>query len=275
PPNNPSITIHHTAFNDLITKEYQKGQYIGPFSHEYLEQIIGHFQSSPLTIIPKPGKPGCFRLIQNLSYPNAPGQDNPQLINSQVDSSSFPCTWGTFHTTCTLIASLPPGCQGATRDNTEAYKTVPLHPSQWPALIVCTGDHPPAFAVDTALCFGYGPSVGTYDTVQDTALDIMRGAGIGPIIAWVDDHLFIQLPQSKVNSCNSMCEDKARNILATRGKQIEGGQIWYKGTTLADGSFEEFAEDCSSQIRNFNPPIGLTTHEPCYSYSFKHINRVS
>ncbi|KAG6329158.1 hypothetical protein ID866_9929 [Astraeus odoratus] len=121
PPNNASTTLHHTVFNELITKEFQKEHYIGPFSHESLDWIIGPFQSSLLTIIPKPGKPGQFRLIQNLSYPNAPIPNTPQLINSQVDSSMFPCTWGTFHTACTLIASLPLGCQGATRDIAEAY----------------------------------------------------------------------------------------------------------------------------------------------------------
>ena len=54
---------------------------------------------------------------------------------------------------------------------------------------------PPLLAVDTSLCFGYGPSAGTYGVVQDAGLDILRAVGIGPVIAWVDNHLFIWLPQ--------------------------------------------------------------------------------
>jgi len=196
PPNNPSIMLHQDAFNTIIYKEFEKHRYIGPFTRSQLERTIGFFQSSPLTIIPKAGKPGRFRLIQNLSYPNIPNHGGVPSINSQVDSDLFPCMWGTFATTCTLIHSLPPGCQGATHDVAEAYRTIPLHPSQWPALVVRIGENPPSFAVDTALCFGYGPSAGTYGSLRDVSLDIMRTAGIGPIIAWVDNHLFIRLPRN-------------------------------------------------------------------------------
>ena len=203
PPNNPSITIHQEAFNTIVYKEFEKDRYIGPFTRNQLEQTIGFFQSSPLTIIPKAGKPGCFRLIQNLLYPNIPSHGGILSINSQVDSNLFPCTWGTFATTCTLIYSLPPGCQGATRDVAEAYRTIPLHSSQWPALVVRIGENPPTFAVDTALCFRYGPSAGTYGGLRDVSLDIMRAAGIGPIIAWVDDHLFIRIPRNQIHKYNT------------------------------------------------------------------------
>jgi len=60
PPNNPSIMIHQEAFNTIVYKEFEKDRYIGPFTHNQLEQTIGFFQSSPLTIFPKAGKPGHF-----------------------------------------------------------------------------------------------------------------------------------------------------------------------------------------------------------------------
>jgi hypothetical protein len=176
PPNNPSINVHHDAFNKILHKEFTKQRYIGPFTRDALEALIGPFQSSPLNIIPKPGKPGKYHLIQNLSHPNSPQPGEALSINSQVDSSLFPCEWGTFHTTCTLIHTLPRGSQGATRDVAEVYQTIPLHPSQWPVLIVRIANEPALFAVDTALCFGYGPSAGTYDTVRDAGLDIFRAA---------------------------------------------------------------------------------------------------
>ena len=203
-------------------KEFEKGRYIGPFTCSQLECAIGFFQSSPLTIIPKAEKPGHFQLIQNLSYPNIPSQDGIPSVNLRVDSDLFPCTWGTFATTCTLIHSLPPGCQGATHDVAEAYRTIRLNPSQWLALVVWIGEDPPTFAVDTTLCFGYGPSAGTYGGLQDISLDIMWAAGIGPIIAWVDDHLFIRLPHAQVCNYNTIYSHQATSIQANGGLLQDG-----------------------------------------------------
>ena len=165
PPNNPSINIHCDAFNDILHKEFMKEHYIGPFTQSDLESIIGPFQSSLLHIIPKPGRPRKFHPIQNLSHPSSPQLGDTLSINSQVNSALFPCKWGTFHTACALVRDLPPGSQGATRDIVEAYRTILLHPSQWPALIVRIADEPPLFAVDTSLCFSYGPSAGTNGVV--------------------------------------------------------------------------------------------------------------
>ena len=156
PPNNPSINIHCDAFNDILHKEFMKEHYIGPFTQSDLESIIGPFQSSPLHIIPKPGRPGKFHLIQNLSHPSSPQLGDMLSINSQVNSALFPCEWSMFHTACALVRDLPPGSQGVTRDIAEAYRTILLHPSQWPVLIVHIADEPPLFTVDTSLCFSYG-----------------------------------------------------------------------------------------------------------------------
>ena len=268
PPNNPSITLHQDAFNTIVYKEFKKDRYIGPFTHSQLERTIGFFQSSPLTIIPKAGKPGRFRLIQNLSYPNIPNHGGVPSINSQVDSDLFPCTWGTYATTCTLIHSLPPGCQGATRDVAEAYRTIPLHPSQWPALVVRIGENPPTFAVDTALCFGYGPSAGTYGSLRDVSLDIMRAAGIGPIIAWVDDHLFIRLPRNRIDEYNVTRSQQATAIQANGGPLQDGGRIWFKGQCLADGTHEEFAEDCQFPIQDMATASS-------FAFATEHINFIS
>lgn len=158
--------------------------------------------------------------------------------NLQVDSTLFPCEWGTFHTVCTLIHTLPQGSQGATRDMAEAYCTVLLHPSQWPAL----------FAVDTSLCFGYGPSAGTYGTVWDAGLVVFQAAGIGPIIAWVDDHLFFRLPRDTIADYNKMRETKAHVIAKQGGRLKDNGCWWFKGEVLANGTHEEFAEDCTHLV---------------------------
>ena len=240
PANNPSINTYCDAFNEILHKEFAKQCYIGPFTLDTLESFLGPVQSSLLNIIPKPGKSGKFRLIQNLSHPNSPQPNEPPSINLLVDSTLFPCKWGTFHTTCVLIQNLPRGSQGAMRDVAEAYRTIPLHPSQWPALVVCIADEPALFAVDTCLCFSYGPSAGTYGTIHDAGLDVLQAAGIGPVIAWVDDHLFIHLPQNAITDYNKLCQMKAQAI-ASQGSRIQDDGRWkFKGDTLADRSHEEF-----------------------------------
>jgi hypothetical protein len=274
PPNNPSINVHHDTFNKILHKEFTKQRYIGLFTRDALEALIGCFQSSPLNIIPKPGKPGKYRLIQNLSHPNSPRPGEALSINLQVDSSLFLCEWGTFHTTCTLIHTLPRGSQGATRDVAEVYRTIPLHPSQWPALVVHVANKPALFAVDTALCFGYGPSAGTYGTVRDAGLDIFRAAGIGPVIAWVDDHFFFRLPRDTITEYNEACKAKARVIAEQGGRLKDNGHWWFKGDVLADGTHEQFAKDCTHIVRELaSEHTGDTVSS--HAYDFSHIDQIS
>lgn len=160
-----------------------------------------------------------------------------------------------------LICSLPPDTQGATRDVAEAYRTIPLHHSQWPSLVVRIEEDPPLFAVDTALCFGYGPSAGVYGQLRDSGLDIMRAYGIGPVIAWVDDHLFFRLPRSSLNAYNEWRADTMSIIAQNQGKLHEGCWIWFKGRELADGLHEEWAEDCAVPLKDLTLTSSRTRNE--------------
>ena len=185
PPNNQSTELLSHAFIDIIQSEFNKGRYLGPFSQEELEDEIGPFQSSPLSLVPKSGKPGKYRLIQNLSYPHT---NTPiPSINSHLNSDDFPCTWGTFRTVCTLVRNIPPGTQAATRDIAEAYRIIPLHESQWAGVVVRTSNNPKQFALNTCNCFGGATAGGLFGLFANALADILRARGIGPILKWVDD----------------------------------------------------------------------------------------
>lgn len=187
PPNNPSVSVHADVFKEIVDKELSKGRYLDPADKESLESILGPIQTTPLSLVPKPGKPGKFRLIQNLSYPYKPSELHTS-VNSRVDPDLFPAHYSTFHIISLLISRLPPGSEAAVRDVAEAYRTVPSHPLQWPSLVVRLSDN--EFAVDTSLCFGFAPSGGVYGMIGKAGADIMRYTGIGPIARWVDDHIF-------------------------------------------------------------------------------------
>ena len=55
PPNKCSVINFAKEFSRLVSKEIQKGRYLGPISRRDVESLIGPFQTSPFSIIPKPG----------------------------------------------------------------------------------------------------------------------------------------------------------------------------------------------------------------------------
>jgi hypothetical protein len=165
-PNNASVEEHVNEFIYSINLEFGKSRYIGHASRDQLEKLLGPFQTSPLSIIPKPNKPGKFRLIQNCSHPHNPLKAISS-INSHIVSDSYPCTWGTFRTMALIIENLPPGSEGAVCDVKGAYRTIPLHSSQWPGMVIrLPGED--NFAVDTQNAFGLASGGGIYGQLADT-----------------------------------------------------------------------------------------------------------
>jgi hypothetical protein len=273
PPNRPTIIEYRRQFTEIIQDEFSKGRYIGPFSRDDVETLIGPFQSSPFSIIPKPAKIDKFRVLQNYSFPYKVSTSFPNpSINSFINSDDFPTTWGTFSVTCLLLRRLPPGSQIATRDVSEAYRTIPLHPSQWPAAVARLDED--SFAIDTSICFGVSPSAGTYGEVRQAGSDIIRSHGIGPLSGWVDDHLFARIPRQRLAEYNARRKRWSLDI-ADRGVHRQGGRIWYGGHTFEDGTLEEFDEDCHF------PCLDLSSHSPRsaedlrFTYNFDDIDVIS
>lgn len=275
PPNNPTIEQHSEAFWSIINLEFSKGRFFGPFTAKDLESTVGCFQTAPLSLVPKPGKPGKFRLVQNLSFPHNPSPSEPiSSINSRVDSDSFPCTYGTFSTICLSIWRLPPGSQGAVRDVAEAYRTIPLHHSQWAGLAVrLPGED--SFAVDTAFCFGFGPSAGIYGNISDAGLDILRAKGIGPASKWVDDHLFLRIRREFLGEYNKRRAQWAKDIADNGGVIFSGGRKWYKGATMPNDSAEEFDEDVFFPIQDLSNLSPRSEEDALFSYCMADIDEFS
>lgn len=273
PPNSSSLLLFREAFETILAHELATGRYIGPFTYDELLSLLGPFQCSPISIIPKTGKPGRFRVIQNFSFPLVPSLAHPNLsINASVNSDAFPCTWGTFDTVWTIICSLPPGSQAATRDVAEAYRTVPLHHSQWPAAVIQLpgGD----FCVDTCISFGMGPSAGVYGHVADAGLDLLRAAGLGPLTKWVDDHLFFRIRREYLTSYNTY-RASTHSLLARLGPQKTGGRIWYKGEVFDNESFDVHAEDYHLPLQDLSSSSPRSIFDSNFCFSFADINRAS
>ncbi|KAJ8455566.1 hypothetical protein ONZ45_g18907 [Pleurotus djamor] len=273
PPNKPTIFEHISIFRDLIDAEVDKGRYIGPFSESELTSSIGPFQTSPFSILEKPSSPGKYRLLQNYSFPHTPITlfPNPS-INSQIGPDDFPATWGTFCTIAGIIAFLPPGSQAASRDVSEAYRTVPVHHSQWPGMVARgEGDK---FYVDTASCFGLGPSAGVYCILNDAAKDLFRFKGMGPLSSWVDDHVFFRFPRTYLQMYNAYRRSRFE-WTASHPSVTAGSRRVFYGNTLRDGHTEEFDEDFSFPLLDLSPSSPRPTSESDFTYSMEDIDKLS
>jgi hypothetical protein len=273
PPNRDSVTEFSIEFNVIIQKELDKGRYLGPFTAKALEELIGPFQSSPMSIILKPAKRGKFRLIQNFSYPHSPSVIHPNpSVNSNIDAQSFPTTWGKFSIVYNLIANLPPGSEAATRDVAEAYRTIPLHSSQWPAGVVrVSSTH---FCIDTCTAFGATPSAGVYGHMADAGAEVFRNNGIGPLDKWVDDHLFIRIKCIFLAQYNKW--RKNWNLTFARsGMRQTGGRIWFGEQCLETGKLEEANENRSKPIKDLSNDSPRSEHDKSFTYNARDIDVLS
>ncbi|SJL08045.1 uncharacterized protein ARMOST_11404 [Armillaria ostoyae] len=272
PPNHTSIDHFRNQFEKIVHHKFHCGCYISPFSQDDVEKLIGPFQTSPLSLVPKPHTHDELRLIQNYSFPRSPNF-NQFSINHFISSDDFPCTWGTFNVMCLKISLLPPGSQGGIRDVAEAYWTIGTHPSQWPGTVVCLSDN--EFAIDPCVAFGETSGSGAYGLVSDAGTDIFRAEGIGLISKWVDDHCFLRLLLKYLEEYNNLRLEFRSRISLEDGQQQSGGRLWWKGALLPDGHFEEFDEDCAFPIRDHSRDSSHDPIDAMFTYNFKDINTIS
>ena len=201
PPNSSLINKYPKVYEEIVETEFQKGRYLGPFSRAELESLIAPFQSFPLSLVTKPGKPGKYRMVHDFLHLCSSCTNPVKSINSAISSQDFPCTWGTFSTVCLIIYRLPPGSQASIRDVSEAYRTIPVHHSQWPGLVVqLKGED--NFAANTNNSFGLASAGGVHGLLTDTGVDIFCANGIGPLSKWVNDHIFFCLPRQHLQKYN-------------------------------------------------------------------------
>ena len=274
PPNNPSIFKHPEVYNEIMENEFRKGRYIGPFSQANLEALIGPFQSSPLSLVPKPGKPGKYRGVHDFSHPHAPDKGAISSINSNIDSHDFPCTWGTFSTVCLIIYRLPPGSQASIRDVSEAYRTIPVHHKQWPGLVVrLKGED--NFVANINNSFGLTSAGGAHGMLADAGTDIMRASGIGPVSKWVDDHIFFRIPRPHLIAYNAQRQSWHKTVTDNGGRIHEGSRLWYRGDVMPDGRPEEFDEDMFFPLRDLSSTSPRFSNDAQFTYADTDIDRVS
>ncbi|CEL58537.1 hypothetical protein RSOLAG1IB_12143 [Rhizoctonia solani AG-1 IB] len=196
PNNHGSARSNPHVIREHICTELATGRYCGPFDKDTLEQIIGPFSAAPLGVVDKPSTPGKFRIIQDFSYPRTYPSSS---LNSQINSSNFPCTWGFFPDVLKVLLDAPPGTKAATFDVDAAYRQMPIHTDDLPHIIVHWDNQ---CYVDFRVPFGAGSSNGIFARCGDSMALMYARRGFGHILKWVDDFLFIQFPPNSSGGVN-------------------------------------------------------------------------
>ena len=273
PDNSPTIYAHPQQYQELVNREFNTGRYFRPLSRVEVGGILSPFQSSPLSLIPKPGKPDKCWGVHNFSFPHSP-QDGLSSINHSIESNNFPCTWGTFAMICTLIWHLPPGSQASICDVAEAYRTVPIVPSQWPGLVVKLHD-PDQFAINTSDNFGISSAEGVYRSVADAGTDLFHALGISPLSKWVDDHIFFQILQEHLPQYNKKCRAWRKEITTNGGHLQDCSRYWFQGQTMPNGQVMEFDEDANFPFQDFSSSSPDAPKDAHFTYNEDDIDQLS
>lgn len=156
--------------------------------------------------------------------------------------------------------------EAAIRDVSEAYRTIPLRPDQWPGMVVRLADAD-SFAVDPCCCFGLASSAGVHGIIGDASADLIRAQGIGPIAKWVDDNFLVRIKRQFVEEYNCQRARWRSTIIDNGGQLHDGGRLWFRGKELPNGKLEEFQEDFAYPIINLPIIPSDNPHTQSFSYS--------
>ncbi|KAE8183671.1 hypothetical protein CF335_g8256, partial [Tilletia laevis] len=191
PPNHKSAVVHKEVLKGIAKAEVEKGRWIGPFSQQEVENLIGPFQSSPMGVIPKAN--GKFRPVQDFSFPR---NDSYASINKFIESDEFITGWDGVNDAFKAINDLPNNIQGATMDAQEAFRACPARISQLPGMVVMLEEG--EFYMDFFLGFGLSSATGVWGKVGDCTKAIIEGRLVGrvKVLKWVDDFLILRLDPS-------------------------------------------------------------------------------
>lgn len=138
--------------------------------------------TSPLGVIPKKGRPNCWRLIMDLSAPQG------HSVNDRIDKERCSLHYSSLDDAATKVAALGPGALLAKMDICQAYRNVPVAPEdrlllgmQWENQIY----------IDQVLPFGLRSAPMIFSAIADALLWIMLKRGVSWAIHYIDDFLTI------------------------------------------------------------------------------------
>lgn len=189
-----------------IVTDYIKGELasqhllrVGPVSSHKLPIV----QLSPLGVIPKKGRPNCWRLIMDLSAPQA------HSVNDGIAKELCSLHYSSLDDAAAKVSELGPGALLAKMDIRQAYRNIPVAPEDKPLLGLQWNGQ---IYIDQVLPFGLRSAPMIFSAIADALLWIMLKKGVSWGIHYIDDFLTIGAPYSEECARNtqimqSVCDE--------------------------------------------------------------------
>ena len=187
--NSPSASTLPEVIDATIENELSLARIAGPYSSPPFQ----HFKSSPLALRQKK-EGGRYRMLHNLSY-----LYNSQSVNANIPQEFATVSYSSITDAIHLIQKCSPNVFLAKSDISEAYRLVPIHPTdyhltgfQWKNL----------YYYDRCLPQGCRSSCQIFETISSAFLWILKTHfGYDTIVKVLDDFLFVA---SSRETCQEM-----------------------------------------------------------------------
>jgi len=183
--NMQSARDHPEVVSEYLHKELERGVLLGPFSPEVVPEVI----VSKFGVIPKSGQPGKWRLIVDLSHPEAAS------VNSGISPELCSLNYVKVDDVAKRLINMGRGALMAKIDIKSAYRMVPVHPEDRYLLAMKWQDK---VFVEAALPFGLHSAPKIFNALADAVEWILRDHGFNDVWHYLDDYILCGPPDSEV-----------------------------------------------------------------------------
>ena len=142
---------------------------------------------SPCGAIPKKNRPDKWHLIVDLSAPQG------HSINHAISKGLSSVAYANLNHAVTMLQSLGKGCLLAKLDLKEAYRAVPIHPSNQRLLAI---QWEGATYIDRPLPFSLRSAPKLFSALTDTMMWFLNKRGVETALHYLDDFLILGSPGS-------------------------------------------------------------------------------
>lgn len=192
---------------DYLATEIALGRIKGP----YHEAPFPVFRCNPIGIVPKK-TPGKYRTIMNLSAPTGAS------VNDFIEKDDYSLSYVTIDKAVDYIIDLGTGCMLNKVDIADAFRILPVTPSQWHLLGIHWDGH---FYFDTRLTMGGRSSPYIFDTFS-SALEWIctHNYELSHLCHLLDDFFSAETVENKGNSLSVIL-----NVFSRLGVPVAPGKV--------------------------------------------------